>query len=147
MIEAEVLVRILAYACNTATLMLRNEYFFKIYFYIERISYDYDESDADDDDLRREEGISFGDSGPFGDTGRSISLDPGALTGTGNLIGNLLPNTHGYKKGWVILIHLLGEVTKRSSTSASRCSNSSVEPGPTNRPSSTPSSPRLGSDR
>ena len=44
-----------------------------------RNSYEYDESD---DDLRREEGISFpSDSGPLGATGRSISLDPGALAG------------------------------------------------------------------
>ena len=48
-----------------------------------RSSYDYDESDAEDE-LRREEGISFpADSGPLGSAGgRSISLDPGALAGT-----------------------------------------------------------------
>lgn len=47
-----------------------------------RSSYDYDESDAEDE-LRREEGISFpADSGPLGSAGgRSISLDPGALAG------------------------------------------------------------------
>ena len=44
-----------------------------------RNSFECDESDADDD-LRREEGINFaGDSGPLGASGRSISLDPGAL--------------------------------------------------------------------
>ena len=38
------------------------------------------ECDESDDDLRREEGINFaGDSGPLGASGRSISLDPGAL--------------------------------------------------------------------
>ena len=39
------------------------------------------ECDESDDDLRREEGINFpGDSqGPLGTSGRSISLDPGAL--------------------------------------------------------------------
>ena len=44
-----------------------------------RASYEYDESD---DDLRREEGISFPpDTGSLGASGRSISLDPGALAG------------------------------------------------------------------
>ena len=45
-----------------------------------RVSYEYDEES--EDDLRREEGISFPpDPGPLGASGRSISLDPGALAG------------------------------------------------------------------
>lgn len=45
-----------------------------------RASYEYDEES--EDDLRREEGISFPpDPGPLGASGRSISLDPGALAG------------------------------------------------------------------
>lgn len=77
-----------------------------------RNSFELDESD---DDLRKED-ISFtGDNGPLNPAGRSISLDPGALA---------------------------GEINKRSSTSVSRGSNSSVEPSPLGRPCSTPSSPR-----
>eukprot|EP00092_Neocalanus_flemingeri_P026005 GFUD01028185.1.p1 GENE.GFUD01028185.1~~GFUD01028185.1.p1 ORF type:complete len:1977 (+),score=326.72 GFUD01028185.1:762-6692(+) len=83
-----------------------------------RSSFEYDESD---DDLKRED-ISFTtESGPLNPAGRSISLDPGALA---------------------------GEIHKRSSTSVSRGSNSSVEPGNAGRPysegrpCSTPSSPR-----
>ena len=45
-----------------------------------RASYEYDEES--EDDLKREEGISFPpDPGPLGASGRSISLDPGALAG------------------------------------------------------------------
>ena len=45
-----------------------------------RASYEYDEES--EDDLKREEGISFPpDTGPLGASGRSISLDPGALAG------------------------------------------------------------------
>jgi len=85
-----------------------------------RSSFEYDESD---DDLKGED-ISFtgdGGPGPLNPAGRSISLDPGALA---------------------------GEIHKRSSTSVSRGSNSSVEPGNAGRPysegrpCSTPSSPR-----
>jgi len=83
-----------------------------------RSSFEYDESD---DDLKGED-ISFtAESGPLNPAGRSISLDPGALA---------------------------GEIHKRSSTSVSRGSNSSVEPGNAGRPysegrpCSTPSSPR-----
>jgi len=83
-----------------------------------RSSFEYDESD---DDLKGED-ISFTtESGPLNPAGRSISLDPGALA---------------------------GEIHKRSSTSVSRGSNSSVEPGNAGRPysegrpCSTPSSPR-----
>jgi len=83
-----------------------------------RSSFEYDESD---DDLKRED-ISFtAENGPMNPAGRSISLDPGALA---------------------------GEIHKRSSTSVSRGSNSSVEPGNAGRPysegrpCSTPSSPR-----
>merc|ERR1719206_1268237 len=83
-----------------------------------RSSFEYDESD---DDLKGED-ISFtAESGPLNPAGRSISLDPGALA---------------------------GEIHKRSSTSVSRGSNSSVEPGNAGRPysegrpCSPPSSPR-----
>ena len=45
-----------------------------------RASYEYDEES--EDDLKREEGISFPpDPSPLGASGRSISLDPGALAG------------------------------------------------------------------
>ena len=50
-----------------------------------RVSYEYDEES--EDDLRREEGISFPpDPGPLGASGRSISLDPGALAGKNIII-------------------------------------------------------------